>query len=61
VFPERPGETHLELGWSDGRTVVDRDTEIALEILCDHVSAALERIERAEEPSFLAKVVNLRG
>ncbi len=61
VFPERPGDTHIELGWSDGRATVDRDTEIAIEILCDHVSAALERIEREGQPSLLAKVVNLRS
>ncbi len=47
LVPERHGDTHLELGWSDGRTVVDRDTEIAIELLCDHVSAALDRIEPA--------------
>jgi UDP-GlcNAc:undecaprenyl-phosphate GlcNAc-1-phosphate transferase len=61
VFPERPGDTHIELGWADGRTTVDRDTEIAIEILCDHLSAALERIDREGQPSVLAKVVNLRS
>ncbi len=61
VLPERPGDTHLELGWSDGRTGVDRDTEIAIELLCDHLSIALERLESGGEPSILAKVVNLRG
>jgi UDP-GlcNAc:undecaprenyl-phosphate GlcNAc-1-phosphate transferase len=68
LVPERHGDTHLELGWSDGRTAVDRDTEIAIELLCDHLSAAIERIERAapapqaegegdDEPG---KVANLR-
>ncbi len=61
VLPERPGDTHLELGWSDGRTSVDRDTEIAIELLCDHLSIALERLEGEGEPSVVAKVVNLRG
>jgi hypothetical protein len=61
VLPERPGDTHIELGWSDGRTSVDRDTEIAIELLCDHLSIALERLEGGGEPSILAKVVNLRG
>ncbi len=38
---------------------MDRDTEIAIELLCDHLSVALERLEG--EPSGVAKVVNLRG
>jgi UDP-GlcNAc:undecaprenyl-phosphate GlcNAc-1-phosphate transferase len=46
LLPERHGDTHLELGWADGRTTVERDTEIAIELLCDHLSAALERIEQ---------------
>ncbi len=44
LVAERPGDRHLELGFIDGRTSVDRDTEIAVELLCDHVSAALDRI-----------------
>ena len=41
---ERSNEEHLELGWDDGRTEVDRDTEIAVELLCEHVAAGLERV-----------------
>jgi UDP-GlcNAc:undecaprenyl-phosphate/decaprenyl-phosphate GlcNAc-1-phosphate transferase len=56
ILPERPGDTHIELGWDDGRTAIDRDTEIAIELLCDHVAAALERVSRidpvVEEPAF---------
>jgi UDP-GlcNAc:undecaprenyl-phosphate GlcNAc-1-phosphate transferase len=59
LFPERPGDTHVELGWTDGRTAVDRDTEIAIELLCDHLSGALERLERDAAPEPLANVVNL--
>jgi UDP-GlcNAc:undecaprenyl-phosphate GlcNAc-1-phosphate transferase len=59
LLPERPGDTHVELGWTDGRAEVDRDTEIAIELLCDHLSGALERIERGGAPAALAKVVNL--
>ncbi len=44
LVAERPGERHLELGFSDGRDSVDRDTEILVELLCDHLSAALDRI-----------------
>lgn len=47
LIPERPGDDHLDLVWTDGRETVHRDTEIAIEILCDHVSTALERIERS--------------
>ena len=61
VLPERPGDTHLELGWSDGRTVVERDTEIAVELLCDHLAAALERVELVRGPYVLPKVAGLRG
>ncbi len=58
LLRERPGDLHLELGFDDGRSVIDRDTEIAIELLCDHVSAALERVEDAVDAGR-AKVVNL--
>ncbi len=60
LLPERPGYSCLDIGWTDGRVTVDRDTEIAIELLCDHVSAALERLDRAAAPSALAEIVNLR-
>jgi UDP-GlcNAc:undecaprenyl-phosphate/decaprenyl-phosphate GlcNAc-1-phosphate transferase len=60
LFPERPGNTHIELGWSDGRAHVNRDTEIAIELVCEHVSAALERLERFNESAAPLKVANLR-
>ena len=62
LLPERPGDAHLELGWADGRVHVDRDTEIAVEVLCEHAAAALERIGRASDvaDARLANVVNLR-
>jgi UDP-GlcNAc:undecaprenyl-phosphate/decaprenyl-phosphate GlcNAc-1-phosphate transferase len=60
LFPERPGNTHIELGWSDGRTHVSRDTEIAIELVCEHVSAALERIERFNGTVAPLNVANLR-
>jgi UDP-GlcNAc:undecaprenyl-phosphate GlcNAc-1-phosphate transferase len=41
---ERPGAKHLVLTWEDGRLEVDRDTEIAVEALCQHLSVALQRI-----------------
>ncbi|ABS28611.1 glycosyltransferase family 4 protein [Anaeromyxobacter sp. Fw109-5] len=57
LLPERPGDTHLELGWDDGRAFIDRDTEIAVELLCEHVADALERIDR---PARLTPVEGLR-
>jgi UDP-GlcNAc:undecaprenyl-phosphate GlcNAc-1-phosphate transferase len=46
LIAERPGDDFVELTWTDGRTTVHRDTEIAVEQLCELVSAALDRIER---------------
>jgi hypothetical protein len=42
---ERPEANRLKLGWSGGPEVVDRDTEIAVDVLCDHLRNALSRIE----------------
>jgi UDP-GlcNAc:undecaprenyl-phosphate GlcNAc-1-phosphate transferase len=57
---ERPGDDHIDLGWSDGREGVDRNTEIAVELLCDHVVVALDRIERTWGSAEPGKVVDLR-
>jgi hypothetical protein len=46
---ERPDEGSIELGFDDGRRTVDRDTEIAVEPLCEHVHAAIERIAARHE------------
>lgn len=34
----------LTIAWIDGRTELSRDTEIAIELLCDHLAPAVERI-----------------
>jgi UDP-GlcNAc:undecaprenyl-phosphate GlcNAc-1-phosphate transferase len=47
ILGERPGAGSIEVAWSEGRTSLDRDSEIAIELLCDHVAAALRHIERA--------------
>ena len=39
----------LVLGWDDGRTEIDRDTEIAAEIFCEHLGEALDSL-RATAP-----------
>jgi UDP-GlcNAc:undecaprenyl-phosphate GlcNAc-1-phosphate transferase len=50
LLGERPDTGVLELGWADGRKQIDRDTEIAVELLCEHVLHALSRIEEAAAP-----------
>ncbi len=45
LLGERPDEGAIELGWTDGRTAVDRDTEIGVELLCEHVMTALQRLD----------------
>jgi UDP-GlcNAc:undecaprenyl-phosphate GlcNAc-1-phosphate transferase len=34
----------VEFGWRDGRATLDRDIEIAIELFCNHVGDAAERI-----------------
>jgi len=60
VVPERPGEDELELGFADGRRALDRDTEIAIELLCEHLCTALVRLEARRETPLPGRVVNLR-
>jgi UDP-GlcNAc:undecaprenyl-phosphate GlcNAc-1-phosphate transferase len=50
LLGERPDDGRLELGFTDGRRTVDRDTEIAIELLCEHVYAAVQRIAARNEP-----------
>jgi len=60
VVPGGKGiERILELAWPDGRREVDRDTEIAIDIFCEHLGDAIEmltsvpvglRAERALKP-----------
>jgi UDP-GlcNAc:undecaprenyl-phosphate GlcNAc-1-phosphate transferase len=35
-------DTGLELAWSDGRREIDRDTEIAIDMLCEYLGEAFE-------------------
>jgi UDP-GlcNAc:undecaprenyl-phosphate GlcNAc-1-phosphate transferase len=42
--PERPGDTFVELGWNDRQERIDRDTEIAVEMLCRDLEAGLLRL-----------------
>ena len=63
LLGERPDEGRIELGFSDGRRTVDRDTEIAVELLCEHVHAAVERIaaRQAGEKTGGRKLRRLKG
>ena len=51
VFESRfqlPGSAcMLELGWRDGRREIDRDTEIAVDLFCEHLAEALVRLSPA--------------
>jgi UDP-GlcNAc:undecaprenyl-phosphate GlcNAc-1-phosphate transferase len=48
ITGERLGAKHLILTWDDGRSEVDRDIEIAVEVMCEHLSAALDRVPAVE-------------
>jgi hypothetical protein len=46
-----PGsEAVLELGWTDGRREIDRDTEIAVEIFCEHLAEAFDTLKTETQP-----------
>ncbi len=47
-------ERILELVWLDGRSELDRDTEIAAEIFCEHLGEALDLVRSATSPSIPA-------
>jgi UDP-GlcNAc:undecaprenyl-phosphate/decaprenyl-phosphate GlcNAc-1-phosphate transferase len=38
----KAGERMLEIGWTDGRRDLDRDTEIAIDIFCEYLGDAIE-------------------
>jgi UDP-GlcNAc:undecaprenyl-phosphate GlcNAc-1-phosphate transferase len=60
LLGERPDEGSVELGWTDGRAEIDRDTEIAIELLCEHVLAAVNRLRAASMAPEAGKVVQMR-
>jgi UDP-GlcNAc:undecaprenyl-phosphate GlcNAc-1-phosphate transferase len=51
----------VDLGWRDGRSDIDRDLEIAIELFCAHVTDAYERIRsRARtDPRGKARMMDL--
>ena len=62
LLGERPDDGAIELGWGDGRSRVERDTEIGVELLCEHVLQALQRLGVAggAEAGEPARVLPLR-
>jgi UDP-GlcNAc:undecaprenyl-phosphate GlcNAc-1-phosphate transferase len=62
LLGERPDDGRIELGFVDGRRTVDRDTEIAVELLCEHVHAAIERMaaQHEAEETGSRKLLRLR-
>ena len=42
------GTVELEMSWHEGRRLLGRDDEIALELLSDHLCMAVERLDRRQ-------------
>jgi UDP-GlcNAc:undecaprenyl-phosphate GlcNAc-1-phosphate transferase len=63
VFSIGEDAGRLELTWDDGRAVVEHDDELAAEVLCDHLAAALARFAAAAPsataPAARANVIPL--
>jgi UDP-GlcNAc:undecaprenyl-phosphate GlcNAc-1-phosphate transferase len=45
VVPGTRPEDGLDLSWSDGRSEIDRDTEIAVDMLCEYLGEAFELLK----------------
>ena len=60
LMGERPDEGYIELGWNDGRSGIDRDTEIAVELLCEHVRETLERLDVSDQAGRRSNLVSFR-
>jgi UDP-GlcNAc:undecaprenyl-phosphate GlcNAc-1-phosphate transferase len=63
LIGEKQDDGVVEFGWRDGRSEIDRDLEIAIELFCAYVAEAHERL-RSRTRSHLrakAKVMNLRS
>ena len=49
LLGERRDSSHIDFAWDHGRESIDRDTEIAVELLCMHVKDAVKRIDLSRE------------
>jgi UDP-GlcNAc:undecaprenyl-phosphate GlcNAc-1-phosphate transferase len=47
----RHDEGHVQFGWHDARTGLDRDVEIAIELFCDYVADAYDRVRGRLRPN----------
>ncbi|HEX3694811.1 MAG TPA: MraY family glycosyltransferase [Polyangia bacterium] len=47
----KPDDGAVELAWDDGRKELDRDTEIAIELFCDYLAQACDRVREAVVPA----------
>ena len=43
-------ERALDVKWHDGRREIDRDTEIAIDILCEYIANALDGLHESQPP-----------
>ena len=60
--PERLGDAFIELGWTDGRSSIDRDVEIAIEELCGCLAVArTTSASPANEPTPVLVLEQLRA
>jgi len=41
-------ERTLDVKWHDGRREIDRDTEIAIDILCEYIANALDGLQESQ-------------
>jgi hypothetical protein len=52
----KPDDGAMELAWDDGRKELDRDTEIAIELFCDYLAQACDRVrDLTDDPADAAK------
>ncbi len=47
----KPDDGALEMAWDDGRKELDRDTEIAIELFCDYLAQACDRVRESIPPA----------
>lgn len=57
---ERAHGSALRVGWADGRASVDRDSEIAMEILCDRLAVIVEVLGLTASSATKANVIRLK-
>jgi UDP-GlcNAc:undecaprenyl-phosphate GlcNAc-1-phosphate transferase len=57
VVPGGKAERNLELGWTDGRQEIDRDTEIAVDIFCEYLGDALDAIKAFPAPARVSGTI----